>query len=524
MRRRLQIIDCSKGFFCTRQKALLELKTQELRFYVWAELSGFQAHSNSDHHPRVLELIEGILKEMVEAIADTGKLVSQYGFETLESDSVDFNAVPRKTTDRLRWALRDKKALSELIDDLREFNDGLLAAMSAWEQRTARFNATTRLASSVSAIEDLQAIQDGAQDSDVLSRTAAFKILNLSFESPANTGSGSVSSHEISMNDLAFIQEQAEVFRSLAVVGSLTVLVEWKPYHHGTGKSSSGIPATMSIQRIGRLVTLLMSPTKPKDFQTLECVGYTNDKFHSRVGIVFIIPGWNYLSGSASVPEQLVMPWITLENLMGKRPKLPLLGHRISLALTLTKSMIHMHATGWYHKGYQSNNIVFIADSSDQSYDAVDIREPKVAGFDYSRPRSNQEASGDLEKFLVEHHEAYVPPEYLEYLMRGHSSERNDVERFKPRYDMFALGCVLLEVGLWRRMKDLWALYSSSKKKRGWIDQLLFKYVPDLGGRCGERYQRVVTQLIIQSGSSRQSPELPLTYSEIIHLLECIRT
>jgi hypothetical protein len=114
-------------------------------------------------------------------------------------------------------------------------------------------------------------------------------------------------------------------------------VVELKYYEANEGLQM-GSPSATSVKRIHRLVQLLANPSKPKDFQVLDCIGYTHDRFHARLGIVFRILEGSKAPMIRGIKTSKSRIWINLADLIEQRPKIPLLGHRMQLALTLTKA------------------------------------------------------------------------------------------------------------------------------------------------------------------------------------------
>jgi hypothetical protein len=84
-------------------------------------------------------------------------------------------------------------------------------------------------------------------------------------------------------------------------------------------------------------VQLLANPSTPKDFQVLDCIGYTHDRFHARLGIVFRILEGSKAPMIRGIKTSKSRIWINIADLIEQRPKILLLGHRMQLALTLTK-------------------------------------------------------------------------------------------------------------------------------------------------------------------------------------------
>lgn len=136
--------------------------------------------------------------------------------------------------------------------------------------------------------------------------------------------------------------------------------------------------------------------------------------------------------------------------------------HRLQLAYTLSLSIYQLHLVGWVHKSFRSENIIFFPDVSvpadgtrrpDTALaipDAlIDRRtkkcytEPWLFGFEYSRVISQD---SDLE---------LTDTSIAKNIYRHPARWNAPTHRFGAIHDIYALGTVLLEIGLWRPLLSL---------------------------------------------------------------------
>src|SRR5438045_4026107 len=68
-----------------------------------------------------------------------------------------------------------------------------------------------------------------------------------------------------------------------------------------------------------------------------------------------------------------------------------------------------------------------------------------------------------------------------------------DHQRFQTVHDLYALGVILLEIGLWRRINTLWKdKYTQAR----FHEKLVTAYVPRLGPKMGIIYRDTVQRLL----------------------------
>jgi hypothetical protein len=141
------------------------------------------------------------------------------------------------------------------------------------------------------------------------------------------------------------------------------------------------------------------------------------------------------------------------------------------------------------HKGLRSENIVF--------EDEKNIGSPLLVGFDYSRPAVTGEVTDRATENRV--HELY-----------RHPAVQFDVPRdgnygFKKLHDVYALGVVLFEIGMWQRIEELLDVGSDGyirrpdiKKVKGTL--LINQSMERLAGEAGTVFTECVKFCLEQDG------------------------
>ncbi|KAI7788055.1 hypothetical protein LA080_013361 [Diaporthe eres] len=121
----------------------------------------------------------------------------------------------------------------------------------------------------------------------------------------------------------------------------------------------------------------------------------------------------------------------------------PPLEARIRLSQQLAGSLHSFGLARWFHKDFNCRNIVFFRSKLVPS--SVMLESPYITGFSISRPDAPNEVS------LNKDHEdlsVYLHPD----LRTGDHSAR---PKYGSKYDVYSLGLVLLEIGLWRTLTPM---------------------------------------------------------------------
>jgi hypothetical protein len=202
-------------------------------------------------------------------------------------------------------------------------------------------------------------------------------------------------------------------------------------------------------RRVDLLANLLTAP-KSAAFRSLQCTTYVHTPlaqsytFHFRVPSVF--------AGHEHVP----LSWIIKRTKGNHRPTL---NERLRMAHMLSRAVLKWHSVGWVHQGISSHNIIFFRDAA-SGYPAqrqpqargaragadgaqgINYSEPFLHGLEFARPDSDPSigrALDDIEFNIYRH------PDRQGNARRGH----------QKKHDIYSLGVVLLEIGLWQNMAEM---------------------------------------------------------------------
>ena len=247
-------------------------------------------------------------------------------------------------------------------------------------------------------------------------------------------GTSPPSGYRLEMDQLQWHEKPyaTDQIRAMARFGEESVIVDWRCCQDDSWRRTH--PKAFR-RRTENLTRILNSDLKPLNLSILHCVGYLNQS-QNVTGYAFRLP-------SGAQPGQKP---VTLYDLLKRveRPNqtknLPDLGERFELAKALVTTVFNIHNIGWVHKNIQPKNILFWPKSDAAERDEPDLSKPYLMGFDISRP--NQ--PGEVSEKPLSHFEddLYRHPHYKGLYARS----------FQPSFDIYSLGVILYEIGMWRNV------------------------------------------------------------------------
>ena len=209
---------------------------------------------------------------------------------------------------------------------------------------------------------------------------------------------------------------------------SRPVFVEYKEFRVQRGAAG---PSEAVIRGVTSLAKLLSQERAPEaGFRTLHCCGVVRQMTpRQRFAFVFDLP-------SHQVERHPGLTSVTTAVSAGFAHR-PTLGERFQMAVSLAKSLFQFHSVNWLHKSIRSANVFFVNQDGQHAVPRPDFHEPFLVGFEFSRAEndiSTTDQDDSLSHNIYRHPDKQGPPE----------------ERFDVLHDIYALGTVLLEIGIWR--------------------------------------------------------------------------
>lgn len=363
---------------------------------------------------------------------------------------------------RLRWVVVDVERARNLIKTITTTIDALESFLSHEQSQ--------RLASSIEGmmrllvvlttdVRDLKAIVQREQDRSgdgAIAATAQCKREGISLgvlrrsDSDASTLAVSVSS--VSLHDqkpeigisqaIRLTQDLVKVdaslhplqHRTLAFYDGKLSLIEWKP---PTVKKVANIG--YRIERIAAFLNGLSHPS----FHTLQCRGYFWDHNFHRYAYVFELPREVPTGDLAVASEPYGVQLYTLKEQLRRTISTPSLNERIRLAICLVETVLQLHTSGFVHKEIRSDNVLFFRAKSSSAPPSANAFGPYLGGYVYARADNPLEATESPETVFEAN------------LYRHPLTLAKDRPAYRKTFDLFSLGCVLLELGLWSRLSRI---------------------------------------------------------------------
>jgi hypothetical protein len=204
------------------------------------------------------------------------------------------------------------------------------------------------------------------------------------------------------------------------------ILEEFKKYGEHQSKSQ-----TDEIAARLELLASVLKAEKPEEFRCLRLYKWKHLPLQRRFVYQFSIP--NHYQ---KLPITLNQAILSLRN----RSR-PTLEDRLAMAYRIAKAVQHWHRVDWVHQGISAHNVLFFRQQP-ETQTSWSFKHPMLQGFDFSRPN----AKPSLEHYVQSiEDDVYRHPERQGPSCDGH----------RKIHDLYSLGVVLLEIGLWSTALDI---------------------------------------------------------------------
>ncbi|KAJ4133984.1 hypothetical protein NW765_008012 [Fusarium oxysporum] len=271
------------------------------------------------------------------------------------------------------------------------------------------------------------------------------------------------------------------------------------------------VPSSLSAEikeasqnQIHDLALLLHSEKKPQEFRTLECIAMVDipvaEEEDAQYGLVFKLE-----------EGQQVYNLLELLSREGSAPKS--LTERLKLVKLLSKTLLFLHLGSWLHKGIRSDNVLFL--SSDIS--SVDLGAAYIGGFDYSRLFRETRLTQNVGDNRFQN--AYRHPDHQGLPLH----ENGERPPFSYKADLYSLGVVLVEIGLWSPIIKLLDRRGCQNEDRN-VRQAIFDMIPEVRMKMGDAFADAASVCLrsdFQTGEAGQVESIQEAfYLSVVRLLE----
>lgn len=504
------------------EKLVCKIKIEEMRLMVWGrewgveegKLEGYLEKERERGNERLRELAIEVLRNLHRTITETERLKGRYGLkegqggmemesgnfagegkaigsgkaaksrpkagEKWRASSSDLSVTQRfksEMTLRAKWVIADKEKFQIFLADLKDYNDGLEQLFPASRLATLQRSWQNEL---------LQAAQRDLKQLGLLEQAsngnypglkvgAELKQLRINLDNKPDHNFKPTYALKVRSDLLKILDEKEH--RSLGAYDNPSndgktenVVIEWVPYDKEDVETRF-----THMRRIDDLARMVHSASaRHPDLHTIDCIGYFDDSDRNRYGVVYSPPQPHFTT--------------LCDYICSNNHRTPDLEDRFELAHTLAVALWSFHSLDWLHKSVCCQNILFFPPTNPdsdalKSSDAPDISSPVLLGFDASRPFDLTEMS------------AYTrTPSTLDLHRHPSSLPGMNKKPFCKAFDIYSLGLVLLEIGLWKPLKGFWKPHYEPQRFKDRV--VLGALVKGLGSKVGRRYKGVVERCL----------------------------
>ena len=253
--------------------------------------------------------------------------------------------------------------------------------------------------------------------------------------------------------------------------------------------------AEQTSSRLQELTNRLTRSADNKILRVLRCRGYYCYPRERRSGLLYKLPS----SRNGNIETMLTLHEILNNTKSGSTAWF--LGDRFRLAHSLASEVYELHTVSWLHRNLSASNVVFFVEKEGDFIDPLSFY---LIGFAQSRADEDltytdgPTSTGDAD-------------EYYE-----HPRHASESEGYQVQHDYYALGILLLEIGLWKRLPDAIPNWSSVSNKRKII---MGEIVPQLGVLMGSSYRDAVLACLDDKWGERsmqRRQEIAMMFREVV--------
>lgn len=257
---------------------------------------------------------------------------------------------------------------------------------------------------------------------------------------------------------------------------TISILVEYTPMVLDSS-SNAPYPGDARLDNVHQTLEQLVQNSRVSHLGLLNFVGYYLDRANSRYAFVYQMPVhyFPFLQNPTDLLNGLKpKPLVSLLQ-SGEDYPIPSLETRFRLAYDLLMAVLQLRSQNLVHGNINSNNVLIFPGLTNSNQDEVglteNLRRPYLTSF--------AQFSGNNPS-----------PEPLSASMYRHPDDKRGIEDDAAwSYDLYSLGLVLMEIGLWTPISRLWKLKYNNSIFKQRVESM---YLKKLGPKCGSAYIHVV--------------------------------
>ncbi|KAL4747497.1 kinase-like domain-containing protein [Aspergillus terricola var. indicus] len=174
---------------------------------------------------------------------------------------------------------------------------------------------------------------------------------------------------------------------------------------------------------------------------------------------------------------------ISLHKLLSLDDRRCPLESRFKLAADLAEALANFHDVNWFHKDLTSFNVMFFTTTATPPSETT--AHPYLVGFQHSRRAAEDSTEGPLHD---PRRQRYHHPRYVNTGNRRFTG-------FRPEFDRYSLGILLIEIGFWSPIETIMCEYEEEGND-AFLDIIIGEKLPSLGFWMGSRYVDIASQCL----------------------------
>ncbi|GES66227.1 HET-s/LopB domain protein [Aspergillus terreus] len=257
---------------------------------------------------------------------------------------------------------------------------------------------------------------------------------------------------------------------------TVTILVEYVPMNFDSAGAVM-VPGKHRMDHVHQTLDQLVQNSRVSHLGLLRFLGYFIDMQNSRYAFVYQMPidYFPFLRNATDLLNDLKpKPLVSLFQ-VGEDYQLPNLETRFRLAYDLLMAVLQLRSQNLVHGNINSNNVLIFPGPTNSNNDEVGLTENMRRPYLTSIAQFSGTGSS---------------PEPLSSSIYRHPDDKRSLDDGAAwAYDLYSLGLVLLEIGLWIPISRLWKMKYTPSMFKQRIENV---YLQKLGPKCGSAYLHVV--------------------------------